>query len=260
MTGNSEKRRLVVQPRDRRLFEEFAIMRVIDREQAKIVAGFRSTTRANARLLALVRAGLLRRFFLASGKALYVLSDKGARLVGVPLRGPRRRSDEVLVADLFIEHQLAVNGVYCAMKYPAIPVSGVQFRRWFAFHEPVTNSIPLIPDGYMELTTPRGILAAFIEVDLGQERGPVWKDKASSYLQLALSGDFGRHFGVDRFRVLIVVNSERRLRSLLKTVAAITQKLFWFATLDAVHSKGLFAPVWYRPTGETAAALIEERP
>lgn len=259
MTGNSEKRGLIVQPRDRQLFEEFAILRVIDREQAKIVAGFGSTTRANARLLALFRAGLLRRFFLASGKALYVLSDKGARLANVPLRSPRRRTDEVLVADLFIEHQLAVNGVYCAMKYRAIPVAGVQFQRWFAFHEPITKSIPLIPDGYVELATPGGILAAFIEVDLGQERGPVWKDKASGYLQLALSGDFGRQFGVDRFRVLVLVNSERRLRSLRKTVAAITQKLFWFATLGAVHSQGPFAPVWYRPTGETAAALIEER-
>jgi FlaA1/EpsC-like NDP-sugar epimerase len=41
-------------------------MRVVDREQAKIVAAFGSTTRANARLLALTRAGLLRRFFLGT--------------------------------------------------------------------------------------------------------------------------------------------------------------------------------------------------
>jgi hypothetical protein len=260
MTGNSAKRGLVVQPRDRRLFEEFAIMRVIDREQAKIVAGFGSTTRANARLLALVRAGLLRRFFLASGKALYVLSDKGSRLASVPLRGPRRRTDEVLVADLFIEHQLAINGVYCAMKYGAIPVPGVQYQRWFPFHEPITKSIPLIPDGYVEFATPAGILAAFVEVDLGQERGPVWKDKASNYLRLALSGDFERLFGVNRFRVLVFANSERRLRSLRKTIAAVTQKLFWLTTLHAVHSQSLFSSVWYRPTGEIATALIGERP
>ena len=67
MTGNNKKRGLVVQSRDRRLFEELPVMRVVDREQAKIVAGFGSTTRANARLLALVRAGLLRRFFLGAG-------------------------------------------------------------------------------------------------------------------------------------------------------------------------------------------------
>ena len=57
----------MVQERDLHLLRELAVMRVIDREQAKIVAGFGSTTRANARLLALTRAGLLRRFFLGSG-------------------------------------------------------------------------------------------------------------------------------------------------------------------------------------------------
>src|SRR5882724_6960630 len=112
---------MVIQSRDRHLLHELAVMRVIDREQAKIVAGFTSTTRANARLLALTRAGLLRRFFLGTiaggAKALYTLSEKGARLVGVPENGPRRRQDEAVVADFFIQHQLATNEVYCALKY-----------------------------------------------------------------------------------------------------------------------------------------------
>jgi len=77
-------------------------MRVADREQAKCVGGFGSTTRINTRLLALNRTGLLRRFFLgttASGrKALYSLSKRGAELVGVPYRGLRRGNDETVVA------------------------------------------------------------------------------------------------------------------------------------------------------------------
>ena len=64
MIGNNH---LILQPRDLHLLREVAEMRVLDREQAKIVAGFGSTTRANTRLLALVRAGLLRRFFLGTG-------------------------------------------------------------------------------------------------------------------------------------------------------------------------------------------------
>jgi hypothetical protein len=258
MTGNNEKRGLVVQQRDRRLLEESAIMRVIDREQAKIVAGFGSTTRANARLLALTRAGLLRRFFLASRKSLYALSEKGARLVGVPLRGPRRRQNEVLIADFFIEHQLAVNAIYCAMKFSVIPVPGVRFKRWRTFHEPIAKSVRLIPDGYAELATPTGVVAAFLEVDLGHERGPVWREKPKTYLQLALSGEFEREFGVSRFRVLVLADSERRMHSLRQRVAAITQKIFWFATLAAVHSQGLFAPVWYRSMGDAPTRLIEE--
>lgn len=259
MTGNDKNGGLVVQPRDMKLLVELAVMRVVDREQAKIVAGFGSTTRANARLLALTRAGLLRRYFLGSRKSLYALSDKGAQLAEVPLRGPRRKADETLVADFFIEHQLAINNVYCALKYGVISVVGVSFRRWIAFHEPITKNVRLIPDGYVELATPREPLAAFLEVDLGHERGPVWKEKAKNYLQLALSGDFEQHFSLNRFRVLVLVNSERRLHSLQKTVGATTQKIFWFATLTAVRDQGFFAPVWYRPTGETPTQFIEER-
>jgi hypothetical protein len=260
MTGNNKNGGLVVQQRDLKLHRELAVMGVVDREQAKIVAGFGSTTRANTRLLALTRAGLLRRFFLSGGKSLYALSKKGAQLAGVPLRGPRRKQDETLVADFFIEHQLAINNIYCALKFGATPVSGVRFRCWLAFHEPITKNIRLIPDGYFELETRREILAAFLEVDLGHERGAVWEEKAKNYLQLAASGDFERRFGANRFRVLVLANSDRRLHSLRKKVGAVTQQIFWFATLGAVRDQGFFAPVWYRPTGDTPSHLIKERP
>ena len=85
----------MVQPRDRKLFEELAVMRVIDREQAKIVAGFGSTTRANARLLALTRAGLLRRFFLGRrGKPSTRFQKRGAtRRRAAPWSAPQAGRD-----------------------------------------------------------------------------------------------------------------------------------------------------------------------
>src|ERR1700747_1288720 len=63
MAGNKPSG-VVIQERDRHLLRELAVMRVIDRDQAKRVAGFGSTTQVNARLLRLTRAGLRRRFFL----------------------------------------------------------------------------------------------------------------------------------------------------------------------------------------------------
>ena len=56
MTG-SKRTGLVVQERDRQLLSELAVMRIIDREMTKLVAGFNSTRRANARLLQLTRTG-----------------------------------------------------------------------------------------------------------------------------------------------------------------------------------------------------------
>ncbi len=259
MSGN-EHRGMVIQERDRHLLRELAVMRVIDREQAKIVAGFTSTTRANARLLALTRTELLRRFFLgttaAGQKALYALSVKGAQLVGVPLRAPRRRKDETLVADFVVQHQLTVNEMYCAVKYGSMNLNGFSFRRWMAFHEPLLPGLRLIPDGYAEWQTPSGVVGAFLEIDLGHEGLTIWKEKVRNYLQLALSRECERRFSQHRFRVLVIAPSERRLRSIRTAVVSATQKLFWFASLEAIRADGFFAPVWLRPTGEERKPLL----
>jgi hypothetical protein len=264
INGGNEKgkrRGLIVQSRDLELLRELAVMRVADREQVKIAAGFGSTTRVNTRLLALTRAGLLRRFFLGSGggrKALYALSLKGAEVAQVPCRGPRRRQNEMLVADFFVQHQLAVNAVYCGLKFGPIPVPRVRFVQWLTFHEPIADGLSLIPDGYVEFSTPSGIDASFIEVDLGHEGLAVWKEKTRQYVQLALSGKYERQFRQARFRVLVLANSERRLQSIRATVAGVTQKIFWFASLGVIHSKKFFGPVWLRPVGETHQPFFKE--
>jgi hypothetical protein len=255
------KRGLIVQPRDLALLRELSLMRVADREQARIVGGFGSTTRVNTRLLALTRAGLLRRFFLGWGggrKALYALSIKGAQLAGVPCRGPRRRNDELLVADHFVQHQLSINQVYCTLKFGSESGTQVRFHRWVYFHEPLASGLSLIPDGFFEFSTPTGIVGSFLEVDLGQEPLSIWKEKTRNYLQLALSGEFQKQFGKDRFRVIVLANSDRRLHSIRKTVAAITEKIFWFATLDEIAGDKFFDPIWLRPVGDNHQPFFDE--
>jgi hypothetical protein len=259
MAGN--ERGIVIQDRDRHLLDELATMRVVDREQARIVGPFGSTTRVNARLLALTRAGLLRRFFLgttgAGAKALYALSAKGAKLTGVPLRGPRRRKDETLAADFFVQHQLTINTMYCALKYGVLP-QGVTFLRYESFFEPILPELRLIPDGYVELGTPSGTTGAFLEIDLGHEHGSVWEKKAARYLDLKDTDAPEARCFQRPFRVLVILPTERRLRSIRKVVAQTTLKIFWFASLETIRDAGLFAPVWFRPTGEDRLPLIKE--
>lgn len=269
MTGTNRARtkkkahRMIVQPRDLAFLRTLATLGVVDRELFKVVAGFSSTTRANARLLQLYRAGLLRRFFLGSGggrKALYALSIRGAQLVDVPYRGPRRRQGQVLIADFYIQHQLAINEIYCALKHRPIAVPGVEFVKWQAFHESVAPSLRLIPDGYVELTAPSGDkLRAFIEVDLGHEGLSVWGEKVRQYKELGDSGEFKRRFEDGPFRVLVLVNSERRLQSIRKTVRDVTKKIFWFASFESISSN-FFASVWLRPAGDQPKPLIETNP
>jgi hypothetical protein len=255
--GNN--RGIVIQERDRLLFKELSALSVLDREQAKIIAGFGSTTRANTRLLALTRAGLLRRFFLgasgASRKAIYALSAKGAALVGVIPRGPRQPKDSFLLADFFVLHRLAVNDIYCALK-AAASIPGASLGRWRSFREPLAHNLRLIPDGYFELVTPAGNIAAFVEVDLGHERLIVWRGKIRNYLQLALSGDYLRRSGQQRFRVLVLANSERRLLSIRNAVRSSTQKIFWFATIESVQRNGFYGHIWLRPDGNDRHSFL----
>jgi Replication-relaxation len=259
MLGSNGKG-VVLQDRDRHLLRELAVMRVIDREQAKCVAGFGSTTRANSRLLALTQAGLLRRFFqgtTAGGKkALYALSPAGAKLVEIPFRGPRRGDGETLVADFFVVHQLQVNEIYCTLKYQPLPVQRATFGRWVSFHEPIESATSLIPDGYAEILTPQKPFAAFLEIDLGHESRPVWKRKVEEYLRYAVSGRFSERFGQPQFRVLTITTSDRRLASLRFVTASLTEKVFWFTTLHAIARDGFWSPIWLRPQGDGRQALL----
>lgn len=258
MAGNSGG--MVLQDRDRHLLTELAVMRVIDRKQAKCVAGFGSTTRANTRLLTLTRAGLLRRFSVGttvSGlKALYASSKRGAGLVGVPYRGPRRGSEETVVADFFVTHQMRINETYCTVKYRPIPIPGARFLQWKSFYASIDPAHSLVPDGYFELATPAKTLAAFVEVDLGNESRPVWRRKVQSYLRYAVSGSFQQQFSHPQFRILVVANSERRLSSLRAATAELTDKIFRFTTFDSITRDGFWSAIWQRPADHRLQSLI----
>ena len=259
MPGNSTCT-IVLTDRDRLLLKELAIGKVIDREQAKRIAGFKSTTRANDRLLKLTRTGFVRRFFLgtrAGGtKAIYSLSPKGAQIAEIEGRLIKRKNNSLLVGDLFVEHQLAVNSIWIQAKFTPIPVPDVQFARWLTFPAALSKSTPLMPDGYFELNSTFGMYCLFCEVDRGTESLKVWSRKISLYLQLAAGGEFQVLFKQSRFRVLVAVSSERRLNILRRTATLHTEKIFWFATLEEINQRGLFAPIWKRPVGEQRVPLL----
>jgi hypothetical protein len=128
MTGN-KRTALVLQPRDLRLMEALETMRVIDRQQAKVVAGFNSTTRANARLSALARAGFLKRAFIGSRQAVYWLASK-------PLEGPKsqkQRRCRRTRCTLFLRHQMEINRALAGavQRYSRCPAGGLSAGRAF---------------------------------------------------------------------------------------------------------------------------------
>jgi hypothetical protein len=259
MTGN-RRRGVVLQDRDRHLLSELAVMRIVDREMTKVVAGFGSTTQVSLRLLELTRAGLLRRFFvgtIGSGrKAVYTLSPKGSELVNARLGGINRPEGKLVTGDRFVDHQTGINEVYLAIKYSSVPIRDDRLSRWHTFRQSISEAIKLTPDGYFEITSAQGTRAMFLEVDLGTEALSVWKQKTAYYLQLAVSGEFAKRFRQPQFRVLVVANSERRLVNIRSVVAKSTDKIFWFGTLDRIKREGIWSPIWLRPTGDQRRSLL----
>ena len=81
--------------------------------------------------------------------------------------------------------------------------------------------------------------------------------KVDAYLQYAASGEFPRRFQHGQFRVLAIVNTERRLDSLRTATASVTDRVFWFATLEAVEQKGLWGCIWSRPSDANPKVLFE---
>jgi hypothetical protein len=244
MAGTKQQRVVVLQNRDRHLLEELALMRIIDRDQAKVVAGFRSTRRVNDRLLALTRAGLLKRVPLGSSEQ-----------TAYALAGTSLQPTNTIPAVLFVRHQLAINAVYLMAKYRAVP-AGARLLRWVRFDEPLSKTLPLIPDGYFEVQSGAQVRPMFLEVDLGTEALPVWQKKAQLYLQLALSGEFTKIFGQSQFRVLVVANTERRMQNIRATVAKSTDKIFWFVSQETIQRTGLWSPAWLRPQGDQRQSLL----
>jgi len=253
------KTAIAIQERDRSLLTELAIFRVMDREQAKLIAGFGSTTRVNTRLLALTRAGLLKRAFVGTSaggrKALYSVAPKGAALLGEPIRGLNRPSDAILVGDLFIEHQLAVNAVLLAFKHQKAR-DGIQFRRYAVFSAPLSTDVRVIPDGYAEVNITGTVRSMFLELDRGNESSVVWNRKIDAYLKFAITGEFLKQFHQPQFRVLVVCLSDRRLESLARAVHKRTDKIFWFTTLAAIHRDGLWNAIWRRPNNNQLGSLL----
>lgn len=262
MTGTKKRHRgIVLQDRDRYLLSELGVMRIIDREMTKLVAGFGSTTQVNTRLLELTRDGLLKRFFIgsiASGrKAIYTLTPKGAELVKAKFAGIQRPAGRLVVGDRFVEHQTGINEVYLALKYRALPRLDLRLARWLTFRHSISETTKLIPDAYLELQSGTNLRAMFLEVDLGTEALSEWQKKTSYYLQLAVTGEFSNRFRQPQFRVLVVASSDKRLTNIRATVAKSTDKVFWFTTFDTINRDGFWSPIWLRPTGDQHHSLIQ---
>jgi hypothetical protein len=193
-------------------------------------------------------------------RALYGLSRQGSLRIGENPSGLIHwKTDALITNSQFLAHQQAVNAVFIQARFRPLP-TGVACRDWLSFKVPLSASVPLVPDGYFEIVmdSENAVHPMFVEADLGTESSTIWMRKVELYLKLAIGGEFERRFRQKRFRVLVLLPSERRREALRKAIARRTDKLFWFGTLDDLGREGLCAPIWLRPVGEEKLRLLGE--
>jgi hypothetical protein len=227
-------------------------LRVIDREQASVIAPFNSVTRANTRLLALARAKILERAFIftitGGRKALYFRPRE------------RLRSRAAVWPDRGFAHQIGIGDVYLSLKYGSKLGDSVQFVRWQGFETVISEQIRLIPDGYAVLQVGEVRVPVFVEVDCGTEPLRTWDKKVAAYLELATSGEFERLFGSSRFRVLVTTSGWTRCRNISQLIRRKTGKVFWLTTNSAMRRQGVWADIWARPDGRDRQPFLPRAP
>jgi hypothetical protein len=195
-----------------------------------------------------------------SAQALYYLGDAGIPIVAEklgldPQEVKEKRKDALEVKDLFIAHNLLVNDVRIAAALACRNSPHLQLVRWIDQSDcrlpaKVTEGQAkggfFSPDGYCQYTYKGKLYAFFLELDCSTMSNQRFLTKAHNYLSFGLSGSYQEMFGMKFFRVFVVTLTKARLLNLKKTIESVTDKMFWFTTVDQIVPDRLFDQVWYR--------------
>ncbi len=184
MNGTNSKRekgksRIILQERDLHLLRELSVMRVIDREQAKVVAGFGSTTRANSRRLPSPAPDYSGDSFSASaaeGRRSMPCRRKARRPPGslawsAPTAGCASRCRLLRRTPARRERHLLRGEVRNDFGSPdELPPLAQLSRAGRSRNQPHPRRLPGVHDAAR-------CVACFLEVDLGHESLAIWKRK-----------------------------------------------------------------------------------
>jgi hypothetical protein len=113
------------------------------------------------------------------------------------------------------------------------------------------------PDSYFRFWYGNRLFSYFIELDKATMSHQRFQAKVKAYLEFASSGSYQKVFGVKYFRVLVILPSVERMTNLKRAVERLTDKIFWFTTLDKLKEQGGFGPIWLRAGHDGLYPLIE---
>ena len=268
--------RLILQPRDQEIIKAVYEFRVISRQQLQQLLGIDGARRINQRLRKLYDHRYLSRYFLhnnrGSAKAIYYLGPRGAALVadelGIDLNVIKRKQKATSrLHELFLHHALGLNDIRIAFSIGLANRPGMDMERWINDNDCQQHYHAVVhgrdvtrrfrPDGYFRIICQGKLYSCFVEFDRSTMTVNRFAGKVHSYIDFGSKGYYQRRFGVQYFRVLVVTKTLKRLNNLKKAVGAITDKLFWFTTIDKITPDTVFGPIWQRVGKKELYPLIE---
>jgi len=247
---------------------------------------FKSKKRAEQRLRQLYDAKLVERIFrpvvVGSAEAIYILDTNGVNVLTQELgidRGEinNARLKAKTLKPFFLNHFIEVNQFRLSMTLAA-PAHDCELLFWKYEHElqnrtdkgvlisdrvvdpeNPTEKIPVTPDGFFGLQTPKGRGYCFVEVDRGTMDNPRFKRKMRGYARYWLDGVYREKWGYRAFRVL-TATTKRRVPNLIKTTNQLSEKqllpIFYFIDLENITPASIFSEVWHVPTQDETRGLI----
>ena len=176
---------------------------------------------------------------------------------------------------LFLEHLIRINDVRVITQLLARSkaISRVEWIDELTLKSPAYQdkmptyprsgrSTRIFPDGFCTIWTAERQEPAsiFLEVDQGTTQNALWAGKIQAYRSFRDSGLSYRHFATKRFRVLAVVNSERRLQNLKRTSEKAGGTPFvWLTTSDQSdiwHPDNFLDAIWHVAGHDGVQALF----
>ena len=269
---------ILLQPRDKGIVTKIHEFGFLSRDQIQRLFSFNCTTRVNIRLRKLFDHGYLSRRFLhtskGSSKAIYFLGPEGIHLVSVengidPLAIEKRLEVFREKKELFFDHDILVNEVRIAFYLVFNNGDGLRLDRWVdstdclqeyrVFNKKLDRGSNHVfrPDGYFRYFYGGKIFSCFLEVDRSTMSNTRFQSKVKVYLDYAQSGLYQQRYGLKFFRVLVLTKTKERLLNLKSVTEELTDKIFWFSTVDDFLSGKAFARIWERPHREGYFSLLE---
>jgi hypothetical protein len=237
----------------------------------------------NRRLAQLVAAGYLSASAVPSSprhnarntQYTYTLDNEGLAFLSregiVSEEDLKRYKDRVKVTPSYTLHMQAENDFTIALMLGA-KERGDEVVEWQSELElkklrekvshPDDQSItyPIRPDAYYRYLQAgkKEPVHFFLEIDRRTEDHKTIAKKVKGYIAYQKSGAFKERYGFTKFRVLFVTMTEENVKSLKRTTeAAGGERMFWFATTEALRTDRVLEEIWTVATVEGKAELFK---